>query len=268
MSSWTEDLPKQGPFKVDTSRLMRKTLKSIGLGVLVFAFGIGFLAFGIVVTQGILRTRQIWAEGVETPPQAVTYGGEITSHYFIFYQYDLNVTYLHPEAGPQTFGADFFRFVTGPDEDDAISVRALADDPSAAVTSWQYDALPHGAVWGLLIFAISALGVFGGITIIVNDYKKRQLIFRLAQRGQIERAEVKEATTSEANGVVTVTLEVRLPRVDVSHTLTYQQGVDDPVLVSDDKGQGVVLLASADGQETYLLGTDGFPLKLGLSPFS
>jgi hypothetical protein len=66
--------------------------------------------------------------------------------------YDLDVRFLTAEGEQREVEAEFFRFFTGPDEGDTMTVRYLKSDPGVAVSSWEHEGTTHG--WGLLGFTV------------------------------------------------------------------------------------------------------------------
>lgn len=256
-------MPIEGPFEVQRGKLTRSTLFAIGFGLLLMGIGAGFAWYAVTQAQEVLRVRAVWIDGVDMDDQP-GFGGEVTTNNFVFNDYELEVVYLHPEAGPVTFEAEFFTFFTGPDDATPMTVRALADDPTSAVTSWQADSWVHGAIWAAIIAALSLLMLGGGGLIAINGVKEHGKALRLARIGHLTDATVVAANRVENGKTVSVTLDVELATGD-RHRLTYNQGPQDPVFLdhAPEEPPRVVVLAAKDGSEARLVEADGYPLRLG-----
>lgn len=261
MDAWYDELPRSGPFTVKSGSVWTKTLGAVAFGLLILALGIGMFGYGVWSGSEVWRVRTVWADGAEVG-EPLSLRGEVTTTNLIFNSYELEVDYMHPQVGVTIAKVDFFTWFTGPSENDPMTLRVL-DDPTQAVTSWQADHLWHGVAWAVIAMGMGAVIGGGGAVLLGAAVTTHRRIFRLADRGRIARADIVDVSRAESNGVVTVTLQVRVPPGSELISVNYQGGKSDPVILdeTEDRPPGVVVLTDAEGSEAHLMRHDGWPLR-------
>ncbi len=250
-----EQLPT-GPYSVRWGRVLVGAMGMSALGVLVGAMGVLCLYFSGVWALDLWESETVWAAAeIEVPDDRIAFSGEVETTNLIFNDYDLSVEWVHPEGSVHRFEVEMMTFFTGPDSDTPMVVRAMADDPSRATTSWQHDARWHGVGWIVLMIGIGGLMGGSGVMVLVatvNDIRKTSM---LSRDGRLCVVPVAIGNVTNNNGTVTVALTVQVDGRE--HALSYVKDKADPLYV----GENHVVVLAGEG-EVLLPREDGYPLDL------
>jgi hypothetical protein len=252
-------LPRSGPFSLSPAWVRREWLGALGWVLLMLALGGFMAAFGVYQVQGGLRASSIWDNGVPAADGA-SYNGEVTVHNFIGRSYELEVFAQTAEGQPLRFEASFFRWFTGPDDGDPVSVRYLAEDPTEAVLSWQAESSWHQYVSALLMFAIASVFGLGGWAIVgtsrgtVREAREQARSGRLVSAPVIDRS---QRADDKQKTIYSIRWEVP---GGPSGRHEWKKERESPLLL--DGGAQVVVLVSDEMGTARSLWTNGWPIRL------
>jgi hypothetical protein len=251
-------LPRSGPFSVDSGFAPKKIFSAAALGIVLLALSGGALWLTRENTLKVLHVKRVWSSGT-TAEGGIAFEGEVQTTNFVFKSYELTVDFELANGEVQRFECEFDRFFTGPDEGDPMEVRYLPEDPSQATTSWQHDAMGHMWSWIAITLVMGVVAGAGSLWLVANAIATVRKVKELARSGQLIAVDVLEAKVVESDKVTTVTLKLKLPGGGETSE-QYQEGKTDPHFL--DNGARVVVLSSLDGQRVHLLRHDGYPLLL------
>ena len=149
------------------------------LGMLAgVAVGVGYCVWQAGHVQELLEQQAIWAAGVAAADVEV--GGNMTSHLFIFDDYELDISYLTAPTGDPPSSAfheaelEFQTLFGGPgDEPPVPAIRYLPDDPTKFALNWAVEAAPSR--WGGMLFMTLAGILIAGGLLLFSFGRLRQL---------------------------------------------------------------------------------------------
>lgn len=234
----------------------REWLRGGGIALGVLAFSCILSVWANNRLRDLLRVERTWREGVASPVEAA-YGGNVTTHNFMLKHYDLDVRFLTEEGEQREFEAEFFRFFTGPDEGDTMTVRYLESDPGVAVSSWEHDGTTHG--WGLFGFTVFiALLCLVGSGLIVNGTARTVArVAAIASEGQLVLVRVEETKLAGAQKRPTLIVKYQTSS-GTPEKQSFSLHAGAPYFVED--GARVLAMSTLDAKQAYLLREDGYPL--------
>jgi len=234
----------------------REWLRGGGIALGVLAFSCILSVWANNRLRDLLRVERTWREGVASPVEA-GYGGNVTTHNFMLKHYDLDVRFLTEEGEQREFEAEFYRFFTGPDEGETMTVRYLESDPGVAVSSWEHEGTTHG--WGLFGFTVFiALLCLVGSGLIVNGTARTVArVAAIASEGQLVLVRVEETKLAGAQKRPTLIVKYQSSS-GTPEKQSFSLHAGAPYFVED--GAKVLAMSTLDAKQSYLLRDDGYPL--------
>jgi hypothetical protein len=234
----------------------REWLRGGGIALGVLAFSCILSVWANNRLRDLLRVERTWREGVASPVEAA-YGGNVTTHNFMLKHYDLDVRFLTEAGEEREFKAEFYRFFTGPDEGEPMTVRYLAADPGVAVSSWEHEGATHGFwLFGCAVF-LALLCLVGSGLIVKGTARTVARVSTIASEGRLMLVRVEETKIGGAQKrpILVVKYQTASGALE-KQSFALHAGA--PYFVED--GARVVAMGTLDDKEAYLLREDGYPL--------
>jgi hypothetical protein len=145
------------PLALQQSFLLKSYLWGVLWLLVGLAVGGAYVVWQVDSARRIVRDQEVWANG--TPSEFGNVHGSVRSHYGIFKEYSLEVSYTDTTGGQHYDRFSFDTFGGGVDDDTQPTLRYDARNPAMYAISWAVECT--GSRWASVIFMMVVGSLIG-----------------------------------------------------------------------------------------------------------
>lgn len=151
-----------------------------------------------------------------------------------------------------------YRVLVAPEPTDPVSVRYAKEDPSSAVTSWEYGSVPHELALACVTAFLAAIVLRGSMKEVRASLDRMALSRELSEDGKLAPVDLLESRREEGGFRVMLLYRYRTTRgVELTGSIAVAEG---GAYRLDESGDQSLAMLSQDEQRGLLLSRSGYPL--------